>query len=160
MGEEFFAAAPFLFFTDHHDELADAVRNGRRKEFAHFAAFSNAETRAQIPDPNAAETFAASIPDWPDAGDEFHRRLLALRHEKITPHLPGTLSLKAEALGSTGIRAEWRLGNGGILTLAANFSAESITCPPCAGAEIFSTAEAFFPAETIPAHSAAAWLQA
>jgi maltooligosyltrehalose trehalohydrolase len=158
MGEEFGSKRPFLFFTDHHDELADAVRNGRRKEFAHFAAFSNAETREQIPDPNATETFQASIPNWPDSGDEFHRRLLTMRREKITPHLPGTLSLGAEPLGDTGIRAQWRLGNGSILTLAANFGADSINCTPCAGAELLSTAESLFPGETIPAYSATAWL--
>jgi len=159
MGEEFFSKNPFLFFTDHHDELADAVRNGRRKEFAHFAAFSNAETREQIPDPNARESFEASIPDWPESGDEFHRNLLALRREKITPHLPGTHSLKAEALGKAGIFAQWRLGNGSILTLAANFGATSLTCPLCAGEEIFCTSESLFPGETIPAHSATAWIQ-
>jgi maltooligosyltrehalose trehalohydrolase len=160
MGEEHFCAAPFLFFTDHHDELADAVRNGRRKEFAHFAAFSDAETREKIPDPNARETFEASIPDWSSSGDDFHRRLLALRAKHIIPHLPGTLSLHAEALGETGIRAEWRLGNGSILTLAANFGATSLTCTPCAGDEIFSTAESLFPGETIPAYSASAWIKA
>ena len=40
MGEEFASRTPFLFFTDHHGELADAVRNGRRNEFARFPAFS------------------------------------------------------------------------------------------------------------------------
>jgi maltooligosyltrehalose trehalohydrolase len=160
MGEEFFVSEPFLFFTDHHDELADAVREGRRKEFAHFAAFSDAETRSKIPDPNARATFEASIPEWPSSGDEFHRRLLALRAEYIGPHLPGTLSLHAEPLGETGVRAEWRLGNGSTLTVAANFGATSLTCAPCAGEEIFSTAESLFPGETIPAYSAAVWIQA
>jgi maltooligosyltrehalose trehalohydrolase len=156
MGEEFFATEPFLFFTDHHDELADAVRNGRRKEFAHFAAFSNAETREKIPDPNARATFEASIPQWPESGDDFHRQLLALRAEHIMPHLPGSVSLKAEALGESGIRAAWRLGNGNILTLAANFGRTELTCVPGAGALLFSTQT---PSEVLPPYSAAAWLQ-
>ncbi|MDP9096933.1 MAG: malto-oligosyltrehalose trehalohydrolase, partial [Pseudomonadota bacterium] len=33
MGEEWASTTPFLFFTDHHDELADLVRDGRRSEF-------------------------------------------------------------------------------------------------------------------------------
>ena len=33
MGEEWGATQPFCFFTDFHDELADAVREGRRREF-------------------------------------------------------------------------------------------------------------------------------
>ena len=66
MGEEVGSATPFQFFTDHHGELADAVREGRRSEFASFAAFSDPARRAQIPDPNAAETFERSRPA-PDA---------------------------------------------------------------------------------------------
>jgi maltooligosyltrehalose trehalohydrolase len=156
MGEEFFVTEPFLFFTDHHDELADAVRNGRRKEFAHFAAFSDAATREKIPDPNARTTFEASIPDWPEQGDDFHRRLLALRAEHIMPHLPGSLSSKAEALGEAGIRAEWRLGNGSVLTLAANFGGSDLACMPGAGTLLFNTQT---PSEVLPPYSAAAWLQ-
>ncbi len=39
MGEEFGETRPFLFFTDFHGDLAEAVREGRRSEFAGFAAF-------------------------------------------------------------------------------------------------------------------------
>ena len=38
MGEEYGEPAPFLYFTSHTDPaLAQAVREGRRREFAHFA---------------------------------------------------------------------------------------------------------------------------
>jgi hypothetical protein len=47
-----------------------------------------------------------------------------------------------------------------MLTLAANFGAASLTCAPCAGEEVFSTAESLFPGETIPAYSMTAWVQA
>ncbi|MBN8906026.1 MAG: AAA family ATPase, partial [Rhodospirillales bacterium] len=40
MGEEDASRTPFLFFTDHGPELAEAVRKGRREEFASFAAFA------------------------------------------------------------------------------------------------------------------------
>ena len=37
MGEEYGETAPFLFFTDYQGkELADAIVEGRRREFAHF----------------------------------------------------------------------------------------------------------------------------
>ena len=49
MGEEDASATPFQFFTDHHGELADAVREGRRREFASFAAFSDPARRARSP---------------------------------------------------------------------------------------------------------------
>src|SRR5690606_5964312 len=64
MGEELGATTPFLFFCDYEGELADAVREGRRREFAAFARFSAPEAREGIPDPNAESTFAASRLDW------------------------------------------------------------------------------------------------
>ena len=45
MGEETASTTPFLFFTDHHAELADAVREGRRQEFAGFAEFADPDKR-------------------------------------------------------------------------------------------------------------------
>jgi len=79
MGEEYDEAHPFLFFADHVDpEIARATREGRRREFAAFAAFAHAE----VPDPGALATFAQSKLD-PSAGDAEHRayyrRLLELR---------------------------------------------------------------------------------
>jgi maltooligosyltrehalose trehalohydrolase len=122
MGEESGSRSPFLFFTDHHDELADAVREGRRAEFRRFAAFADPASRARIPDPNAEASFTASIPrpaaegDWPG----FVCGLLAARATHIVPHLPGTTSLAAAALGPAAVHAAWRLGNGDTLVLACN----------------------------------------
>ena len=60
MGEEYGETRPFLYFSSHpENRLAGAVRTGRREEFAAFAAFS----RTEVPDPQAAETFAASTLD-------------------------------------------------------------------------------------------------
>ena len=56
-GEEYGERAPFQFFTDHIDpEIADATREGRRREFAAFAAFAGEE----VPDPQDAATFERS----------------------------------------------------------------------------------------------------
>ena len=57
MGEEYGEEAPFQFFSDHIDEdIAQATREGRRAEFASFAAFSGQE----IPDPQDRATFERS----------------------------------------------------------------------------------------------------
>ena len=57
MGEEHDERAPFQFFSDHDDpEIADATREGRRREFAAFAAFAGEE----VPDPQDAATFERS----------------------------------------------------------------------------------------------------
>ena len=69
MGDELGSTTPFLFFTDFHDELAEAVREGRRREFAQFAAFADPERRAAIPDPNAGTTFESSRPQPGDPED-------------------------------------------------------------------------------------------
>ena len=42
---------PFLYFTDHHEELGRQVAEGRRREFACFAAFTDPEQARRIPDP-------------------------------------------------------------------------------------------------------------
>jgi malto-oligosyltrehalose trehalohydrolase len=56
MGEERMSRTPFQFFTDYTGDLADAVREGRRREFASFTRFGGED----IPDPNARETFERS----------------------------------------------------------------------------------------------------
>src|SRR5262249_28446203 len=73
MGEEHGETHPFLYFVSHGDSaLADAVRDGRREEFAAFA------WQGAPPDPNAAETFARSRLDWAKLGQPAHRALVAL----------------------------------------------------------------------------------
>jgi maltooligosyltrehalose trehalohydrolase len=135
MGEEAGSRAPFLFFTNFGDELADAVREGRRREFAAFPAFADPAARAAIPDPNAPATFAASLPEpGPDAAGwrAFYRELLAVRTAQLVPHLPGCESLGAEAIGERTIRAAWRLGDGTAWRLLAGFDKAGFagTLPP------------------------------
>ncbi|AJK48905.1 malto-oligosyltrehalose trehalohydrolase [Burkholderia plantarii] len=101
MGEETGSTQPFQFFTDYEGELADAVREGRRREFAAFPAFENPERRHLIPDPNDPATFARSSLEAVDADHEsddarswraFYRGALAVRNGFVVPHLPGTRS--------------------------------------------------------------------
>jgi maltooligosyltrehalose trehalohydrolase len=84
MGEEHDERAPFQFFTDHIDPaIADATREGRKREFAAFTSFSGEE----VPDPQAPETFAASRIAHA-AADPFYAELIRLRRE-----LPRTLDV-------------------------------------------------------------------
>jgi maltooligosyltrehalose trehalohydrolase len=133
MGEEAGAREPFLYFTDHRPELAEAVREGRRSEFAKFPEFSDPAQRAQIPDPNAPETFARSKPHFHGKGaaewNEFYARLIALRRNTIVPRLRGTRAEGAEKLGDAGVLARWRLGDGARLAIAANFGNAAVHAP-------------------------------
>ena len=94
MGQEWGAAQPFPFFCDFGSELADAVRNGRREEFARFPEFQDPAMRARIPDPMSNETFASAKLDWEEIEKaahaewlDWHRRVLAVRHAEIVPRL-------------------------------------------------------------------------
>ena len=138
MGDEVNAEQPFLFFTDHHGELAEAVREGRRNEFADFAAFSDPQRRAQIPDPNALQTFERSIPRFTQAPAALYRQLLGLRQQHIVPHLPGSTALGAQVLGQGAVSARWRLGNGSVLQIDLNLGPTTLQ-PPAAIGQLFST---------------------
>ncbi len=81
MGQEFAASTPFLFFTDHPEELGKLVTEGRRREFAGFKAFDHARMRETIPDPQAESTFLASKLDWSET--ETHAGTLALYRELL-----------------------------------------------------------------------------
>ena len=118
MGEEHGEERPFLFFTDFEGELARAVREGRRREFASFASFTG--SAEEIPDPNDPATFAASRPDWSAAetqrGRGFlarTRELLRLRRERLVPLLgaagPHAGRVLAEEDGL--VCVDWRLSD-------------------------------------------------
>ena len=57
MGEEFAASSPFLFFCDFTGDLAEAVTEGRRREFGRFERFRDPASQQLIPDPNKPSTF-------------------------------------------------------------------------------------------------------
>ncbi len=84
MGQEFAASTPFLYFTDHPEELGRLVTNGRREEFAGFRMFQDEHLRETIPDPQAESTFLASKLDPSDRETNagvlaLYRTLLGLR---------------------------------------------------------------------------------
>jgi maltooligosyltrehalose trehalohydrolase len=141
MGEEEASPTPFLFFSDYQGELAAAVREGRRREFARFEAFADPEQRAKIPDPNAPSTYKGSVPKSdPHVGARrfaLYRQLLALRCAEIVPRLEGAASLGATALGEAAVVARWRMSDGAILTLAANMGSEAVRIDPPSGQVLF-----------------------
>ena len=133
MGDENNASEPFLFFTDHHGELAEAVREGRRNEFKDFAAFQDPERREHIPDPNALPTFLQTAPSFDEnAHTQLYRELLSLRHRHIVPHLPGSVALGAEVLAEGAVTARWRLGDGSVLQIDLNLGTTPLDRPATA----------------------------
>ncbi len=169
MGEEWGSTTPFLFFTDFHAQLADAVREGRRREFAKFSAFADAKVRAQIPDPNALSTFTASQPDFTAAtsgASQEHwlwvAELLRLRQLHVAPALAGTVSLEALVCGDAAIVASWQLGNGATLRIATNLALSPVTVVPLVGdllSESLTGAGVAAEQGTLMGHSTAVFLQ-
>jgi maltooligosyltrehalose trehalohydrolase len=136
MGEEVGATQPFLYFTSHvAPGLSEAVREGRRTEFASFPAFADEALRALIPDPSDLSSYSNSVvpamTEDPESAVWLMRmqELLALRHAEIVPRLPGCRSLGAEVIGPAAVLARWRMkGEGGdvVLSMIINLADEQL----------------------------------
>ena len=136
MGQEWASERPFLFFCDFEPGLAARVRNGRREEFAGFAAFREAAARERIPDPGDPDTFARCVLDWDEPASgvhaawlAFHRELLALRGREIVPRLAGdgTRARHWTVLGDERtLDVEWQLADGSRLRLWTNLGPEPV----------------------------------
>ena len=135
MGEETGARDPFLYFTDHRDpKLAEAVKEGRRKEFAKFPEFADEIQRARIPDPNACETFERSRPRLEDnPRSALYGELLRLRREHIVPRLSTLQSQAADAIGPAAVRASWRAADQSRLVIICNLGEEGVPAELPAG---------------------------
>jgi maltooligosyltrehalose trehalohydrolase len=71
-GEEWGAATPFQYFTDHADpELGAAIRTGRRAEFAGWGTDPE-----EVPDPQDPKTFARSQLNWNELSRPEHAQML------------------------------------------------------------------------------------
>jgi maltooligosyltrehalose trehalohydrolase len=84
MGQEFAASARFMFFADHHTELAELVHKGRREFLSQFRAYADEATQQRVPAPHDESTFTGSKLDWSEVESHadtlaFHRDLLQLR---------------------------------------------------------------------------------
>ena len=79
MGEEWRASTPFAFFTSFEEDwLAEAVRSGRRAEFA-----AHGWDEADVPDPQDPATRAHSVLDWSEPSAPGHNEMLHFYRELI-----------------------------------------------------------------------------
>lgn len=122
-GEEWGALTPFLYFTDHRDQmLGEMVRQGRRREFA-----AQGWDESEIPDPQALETFQRSKLDWTEPSQPAHKKLLdwykrlvALRRSE-----PSLCDGRRECVRTKHNEKErWLVVERGLFAVAANFSRE------------------------------------
>ena len=118
-GQEFAASSPFVFFADHHEELAQLVKKGRAGFLSQFPTLTTPEMQAQLADPHAPETFEQCKLDLSErqthaAAYALHKDLLALR--RTDPVFAARTSIdgavfseQACVLRFTGATAEQRL---------------------------------------------------
>ena len=139
MGEEWGARQAFPFFSDIGEDLADAIRQARADELKHFPASAD---HGPVPDPMSHATFMASKLVWEDAQAEegagylaHYRQLIALRQAEIVPRLYGMggNSGSYDVLTETVVQVRWTLGDGFVLSLIANLSAEPFHHPGIGG---------------------------
>jgi malto-oligosyltrehalose trehalohydrolase len=128
MGEEWASRTPFLYFSDHQDEdLRDAVRIGRRTEFAAF--------RSRVPwaDPNDPATFERSTLTPAEATrpeaiarQALFAHLLALRREHLVPWFDACRFDSATVLGERALCVNWFRGEGIRLRIFCNLGADPV----------------------------------
>ena len=143
MGEEWGETRPFGYFTNFDGELAEAIREGRRREFSKWPHFASDEHSAKIADPNALQSFEGAKLDWaklerPEHFGRFRlvRKLLDVRRREIVP-LIGSIGANAgsfDLLGESAFAVAWRLDDGRTLYLHVNLGREEISlAAPLAG---------------------------
>lgn len=128
MGEEWGASTPWCYFTDHRDpELARAVSEGRRREFARHG------WAGEVPDPQAVDTFRRSVLDWTEPDDpyhadllEWHRALIALRRSEPDLNDPRPAAVQVGTDEST---ARWLVMRRGGIGVAANLGDVPVALP-------------------------------
>jgi maltooligosyltrehalose trehalohydrolase len=132
MGQEWAASSPFLYFTDHEPELGARVSAGRRDEFRSFRSF---HADADVPDPQAEDTFTRSRLHWDEIAREPHarvldlyRRMLAMRREDEVLADPSRERLESWAVGTLLFVRRWKDAEERILIM--NFGGEDVRLAP------------------------------
>ncbi len=146
MGGEWSASQPFPFFVDFADdpELSKAVRDGRRREFQHFAAFKDPDS---VPDPTTEDTFRSGILDPAEAGREPHAAVLADTRDLIGRRLAHVVPLTRTAFGGgtyrvldgDGLLVEWHFA-AGTLAFVANLGDRPLAIERPAGDLVWTNA--------------------
>jgi len=86
-GQEFGATTPYLFFADHHAELAPLVHKGRKEFLSQFPSIATEQSQAMIDDPARPETFERCRLDLTERKKNepiyrMHKDLIKLRRDE------------------------------------------------------------------------------
>lgn len=131
-GEEWGASTPFFYFTDYQEpELANAVREGRCREFAAFGW--KAEDTA---DPQARETFERSKLKWEEISEslyseilDWHKKLIQLRRSELNLSDGEMKDVRA----NFDEKERWLVVERGSVTVVCNFAEHAQKIPVSQG---------------------------
>jgi maltooligosyltrehalose trehalohydrolase len=128
MGEEWAAGTPWQFFTSFEEpELADAVRNGRRAEFA-----AHGWAGEDVPDPQDPATRDRSVLDWSELDRPEHQRMFRW-YASLVAERRRDPDLADDRLDALVVQADdddaWLVLSHGRVRVVANLAAEPATVP-------------------------------
>jgi maltooligosyltrehalose trehalohydrolase len=149
-GEEWGARAPFLYFTDHHEELGRLVAEGRAREFSSF------KWQGEVPNPQDPGTFLRSKLDWRELAQplhaellEWHRQLIQLRRSMNRGE-----ALRLKPVVKCNTERNWLTYVHGPLLAMFNFAPEPQPIPkPTGGWELVLSSTAAAGLEEVPARA-------
>jgi maltooligosyltrehalose trehalohydrolase len=135
MGQEFAASARFMFFADHHEELAALVHKGRREFLGQFRAYADEAAQQLVPAPHDEATFVGSKLDWNEANDHvealaFHRDLLQLRACDPVISRQDVTKIEGATLSEHAFVLRWSDEEHGDRLLVINLDRELPLAPP------------------------------
>ncbi len=144
-GQEFGAKSPFLYFADHHPELAALVARGRKEFLTQFPSLRALE----IAPPHDRATFERCKLDHSRRDERvvaFHRELIALRRT-----LPFSAPLEGSVLGERCLALRWLTGGANDRLLIVNLGdAVEVSDPLIAPPEGFGGWEVVWASEEVP----------
>ena len=135
MGQEFAASARFMFFADHHEELAALVHKGRREFLSQFRAYADEAAQERVPAPHDEATFSGSKLDWREAEQNaealaFHRDLIQLRACDPVISQQDRTKLDGATLSEQAFVLRWFDADHGDRLLVINLDRELPLAPP------------------------------
>jgi maltooligosyltrehalose trehalohydrolase len=135
MGEEYGEDSPFLYFVSHTDQdLVEAVRQGRKREFADFHA------EGEFIDPFSMDAFQQSTLKWDKRQEGKHKALLELYQHLIQLRrtLPALKQLDKQNLEASTVEEDKLLflrrgSRGDQIFCIMNFNEKEVTCQTSLG---------------------------
>jgi maltooligosyltrehalose trehalohydrolase len=128
MGEEWAASTPWQFFTSFEEpDLAEAVRSGRRAEFA-----AHGWAEEDVPDPQDPATRDRSVLDWSQLAEPQHARMLRW-YASLVAERRRNPELADDRLDPAAVTADdgdtWLVLSRGVMRVVANLSPEPTDVP-------------------------------